>query len=245
MKAIKKSLFKKKQISNYQILNPKKWRVILRNFVKKNKQTIDCKLDKLPLCNMNRGQKKSIQAISYLANKSERRTINKLKLVKLLWIADKYHLIKYGRPILKDRYCAMKFGPVQTEMLDLLKKENIDYINENLIKHQYSLTAIKEPETLLFSESDLEVLDLVWERFGLIDNFALAELSHYYPEWRKFEDDIKNPNKPSSYDMNWEDFFNLPNPTEDNMADFFLSISQDEMSESFETLKLRRKFESA
>src|SRR5260370_11079880 len=48
------------------------------------------------------------------------REVTKYKICKLLFLADKYHLVRYGRPITGDRICAMEYGPVPSVALDAL-----------------------------------------------------------------------------------------------------------------------------
>lgn len=58
----------------------------------------------------NTNYRKITQALNYLATKNPDKKINKLKAIKLVWIADRYHLRKYGRPITWDTYEAMPLG---------------------------------------------------------------------------------------------------------------------------------------
>ena len=46
--------------------------------------------------------------------------LDKLKAVKLLYLADKYHLLKYGRPIINDTYVHLDNGPVPSKALDII-----------------------------------------------------------------------------------------------------------------------------
>jgi hypothetical protein len=45
---------------------------------------------------------------------------DRVKLTKLIYLADKYHLIRYGRTITNDDYYAMKYGPAGTTLKDIL-----------------------------------------------------------------------------------------------------------------------------
>src|SRR5207247_4693024 len=45
------------------------------------------------------------------------------KLFKLMFLAEKYHLVHYGRPITGDRYDAMNDGPVPSFTYGLFKKQ--------------------------------------------------------------------------------------------------------------------------
>ena len=54
---------------------------------------------------------KLVQAIAYFAWKKVPQ-LTKLKTAKLLYFADKHHLLAHGRPILGDVYFCMPHGPV-------------------------------------------------------------------------------------------------------------------------------------
>ncbi|MBN8694085.1 MAG: SocA family protein [Bacteroidetes bacterium] len=192
---------------------------------------------------MERRRKKSLQALSYLANKTDDKSINRMKAIKLLWIADKYHLLKYGRTILKDNYHALPHGPVCSDTKDISHCTE-EYVCEYIEKSgQHAIKALKDFDASLFSKTDLEVLDLVWKEFGKFDQFKLEKITHEYPEWKKFEDRLNDANRPNSYKMNLNDFFNLPEPTGKNMASFFHSIPKEMIEESKATIGLRKKFE--
>ncbi|MDR3527409.1 MAG: Panacea domain-containing protein [Rhizomicrobium sp.] len=66
---------------------------------------------------------KIVEAILLLIEEAgrHRRTLTQYDVVKSLFIADLWHLKKFGRPITFDNYVAMKFGPVPSEAYDMLK----------------------------------------------------------------------------------------------------------------------------
>ena len=133
------------------------------------------------------------QALNYLALKSGGR-INKMKALKLIFFSDRYHLRKYGRPITNDEYLAMEYGPVASgvkdiaEMSDFLGSKAAKYAG-NFIKPipRYDYCSINPVDTDVFSESEIEALDYVWDHFGSFDAFTLAEVTHHYPEWKRHE----------------------------------------------------------
>ena len=57
-----------------------------------------------------------------------------LKLIKLLYLADRAALIETGSPITGDRYVSMKFGPVLSNVLNLIKQAGP---REDSIWHRY------------------------------------------------------------------------------------------------------------
>ena len=71
--------------------------------------------------------KKSAQALNYLANKNGG-TLNKMKAIKLIWLADRLNLRKYGRSITGDDYYALPNGPVPSATRDIL--ESSDFLDD-------------------------------------------------------------------------------------------------------------------
>jgi hypothetical protein len=53
-------------------------------------------------------------------------------------------------------------------------------------------------------------MEQVWNTFGAKDQFELKDYSHLFPEWLRFEDDLKNEYSPNSYPIVIQDFFNSP-----------------------------------
>lgn len=143
---------------------------------------------------------KIIQAFCYLLSKIT--TADKLKLIKLLYLADKYHIIRYARTITNDEYWAMDYGPVGSTAKDilgfdaeLLSKE-FKYAKKMLKKvdqHNFTLgphCTIKELDKL--SETDIEALDFVVDHFGGFNTNKLIKLTHRYPEWDQYKELFKN-----------------------------------------------------
>lgn len=64
---------------------------------------------------------KATSALVYLAAKPDAvPALDKYKAGKLLFLADKYHLVRYGRPILGDFYKALDHGPIPQRTMDAL-----------------------------------------------------------------------------------------------------------------------------
>src|ERR1700733_11781409 len=62
---------------------------------------------------------KFLAVLEYLASKGVPE-LSKYKICKLMFLADKYHLVRYGRPIIGDRYCALPYGPVPSMSLNYI-----------------------------------------------------------------------------------------------------------------------------
>ncbi len=175
--------------------------------------------------------KKSTQALNYFARKKDGK-INKMKAIKLIYFADKYHLRKYGRPIIGDIYWAMKLGPVGSNLLNTanlaknnLEKDCLTYAR-NFLQHpkndlkMQTIISRKEIDLDVFSQTDIEAFEAVFKEFGDKDQFELADIiSHAYPEWAKHEKEIKGGEK--RVRMNYLDFF--LNPKSDKSSIFDVS----------------------
>ena len=142
--------------------------------------------------------KKAVQALNLLAALEGGR-INKMKALKLIWLSDRGHLRKYARPITGDQYYAMKNGPVASTTKDLAEGSSFledfesDYRNQYLRNDDLiNFSSIKTPEVSVFSETDLIVLNQVYLDFKHLDQFDLSNLSHEYPEWKKYAPLLRN-----------------------------------------------------
>ena len=140
---------------------------------------------------------KSSQALNYFAIKSGGK-INKMKALKLIFLADRYHLRKYGRLITNDEYIAMKHGPVPSTSKDIAESNDFleDAIKEYSLRfiqpvNNLTLSSVGAVDSDVLSESDLEALKFAWDTFGGLTQFELRDLTHFYPEWRKFEESLK------------------------------------------------------
>lgn len=162
---------------------------------------------------------KATQCLNYLAIKQGGK-IDKLKVLKLIYFADRYHLRKYGRLISNDIYFAMEYGPVASSTKDILSNSEFLGQAENDYSAQYIntdtrniISSIKPFDEDVFSDSDLEALDFAWDRFGKYNNFNLAELTHLYPEWFKHQDALRIR---SRIEMRLEDFLDDPDGEVEN-----------------------------
>lgn len=163
--------------------------------------------------------KKAVQALAILASK-EGGTINKMKAIKLIWLSDRLHLRKFGRTITGDTYFAMKLGPVASNIKDIIEastycsEEELTYSADFLNRIDSNNYGTQNPPLLkVFSKSDIEAIDNVYAVYGHLNQFELSELSHLFPEWKKWESALEK--NQSRYPMDFEDFFqdtNTDNP---------------------------------
>jgi hypothetical protein len=66
---------------------------------------------------------------------------------------------------------------------------------------------LQETQTKVFSQTDMAVLELILHTFNDKDPFTLSEYSHSFPEWKRFEEKIKEKTKPNGFKVKMSDFF--------------------------------------
>ena len=175
--------------------------------------------------------KKAVQALNFFAS-IEGGSINKMKAIKLIWLSDRAHLRRFGRPVLMDNYYAMKLGPVPSKTKDLAECDNA-FLDENEISYRdqfinphhdnINFESCGEIDNKVFSETDLQIMEDIYKIFGDLDQFQLSVLSHDYPEWKQYEEVLNNGER-SSIDLDYVDFF------EDSDAqDDFFKIDKDHL----------------
>lgn len=161
----------------------------------------------------NFDHRKATQALNHFAM-LEGGLINKMKALKLIYLADRYHLRKYGRLITNDIYFAMNYGPVSSSVKDIA--ENSEFLGEMEKRYaasyispkgRHELRSKTAPDTDVFSDSDIEALNFAWETFSHLGQFELAEITHNYPEWAKHREALKFD---SRIQMDLSDFLDDP-----------------------------------
>lgn len=157
--------------------------------------------------------KKAVQALNFFA-RLEGGKINYMKAVKLVWLSDRLHVRTYGRTITNDFYIAMKNGTVPSGTKDIVLKsgfsepEVIDYSNKFLSKPlDYIYESISDVDSMVFSKTDIKVMEEVYQSFKSYTQFDLSNFSHLFPEWKRYEKEI-NSGVSKSFPVMEDDFFN-------------------------------------
>ena len=167
-----------------------------------------------------------LQALYYIGKKINR-PVDKITALKIIYFADRYHLRKYARMITDDKYFAMDYGPVASFTKDVLgqndftfSSEDKNYFNKfiNIKKDEYTPVS-KELDLDMLSESDIEALDFVidsiFKSYCKENQWAMKDLTHQYPEWKKYKKVIESGDSKRE-DMDIRDFFDNPDDLEDD-----------------------------
>lgn len=137
-------------------------------------------------------ERKIAQVAAYFLHRSGGKLYH-LKLLKLMYIADRESLRQYGSPISEDSMVSMPYGPVLSRTLNYMNGNVCSSVEggwEDWIAdkkdHQVALRHEIDPDNLLkLSDAEIEVMEKVWEQYGDMDRFDLSELTHKeFKEWR-------------------------------------------------------------
>lgn len=114
-----------------------------------------------------------------------------LKLMKLLYLADRESMDQIDEPITADVPVSMKNGPVLSQTYDLMKGETPSAAWQKWVAdiqdHEVTLRAeISDREDLdELSDFDIEILEKVWAEHGHKTRWNLVDFTHERcAEWR-------------------------------------------------------------
>lgn len=171
--------------------------------------------------------KKIENAILFFANKNGN-TIERMRLMKLLWLSDRLHLNKYGRLILKDRYKALPNGPIASTALNISNHG----IPNSIQVDKFNVISKKDFDADFFSKSDIKIMEYVWTKFNTMQSFDFSDYSHKYPEWLRYEKELNSEFTPNAYDIVIQDFFEFPELSEfaDLLDEETISLSKEDFN---------------
>ncbi len=138
-------------------------------------------------------ERKAAQAAACLLHKAGG-SLPVLKLMKLLYLAERQSLKTYGDTITGDKFVSMPHGPVLSTTYSRVSGDAeggewsswvADCADHTVALRDPSRIRSAEEDLLALSDSDLECLEVVWKEFGHWDKFALRDYTHSaaIPEW--------------------------------------------------------------
>lgn len=139
---------------------------------------------------MKYNEKIAAQVAAYFIDR-EGGLLNIMKLVKLMYLAERESLRQYGEPIVGDILVSMPYGPVMSTTLNHINGSipSIhdgwdDWISDReshnvSVKGQFNLDNLFE-----LSEADVMILDITYKTYGDYDQFQLCNHTHEHcGEW--------------------------------------------------------------
>lgn len=133
-------------------------------------------------------QRKATQAAAFFLRARGGR-MSYIKLIKLLYLADRAALLRFGRPVTTDRYVSMDKGPVVSRILDLAAEDPIPgqahFWNEHISEpSNYEVSVKKDPGRDEISDAEIAILEAVFLEHGQKSRWDLVDFTHKLPEWK-------------------------------------------------------------
>lgn len=112
-----------------------------------------------------------------------------LKLIKLLYLADREALLRWGRPITTDRYVSLDRGPVLSRVLDLATdggEPGVQSFWSLCITEpsNYEVQLKGEPKSDELSDAEVQLLEKIFTDHGRKSRWQLVDFTHTLPEWK-------------------------------------------------------------
>lgn len=129
---------------------------------------------------------KAIQAVGVVLRREGKRS-GRLRLLKLLYIADRKCLAETGAFLLGSKFVAMKHGPLHSEVLDLINGWHLgepDWSQYFRTDGRW-ITLESEPEVGRLSRHEVELLNSVADEHAGKDDWEIVEYTHAFDEWKK------------------------------------------------------------
>lgn len=139
-------------------------------------------------------ERRTAEAAAFLLHKANG-ALPFIKLLKLMYLAERLSLQRYAEPLTGDRLVSMDHGPVLSRTYNHIKGARqaseggwdtwvADKEGHIVALRDPSMIRSPEQDLLHLSESDLEVLGEIWGEFGHWDRWALVKYTHdALPEW--------------------------------------------------------------
>jgi len=154
-------------------------------------------------------EKKAAEAAAFFLFRANGR-MPILKLMKLLYLAERSSYKQFGEPIIGDKLVSMPHGPVLSLTYQHVNGEKNsveggwDTWVSDRAHYDVSLqdpSSLRSTDDLLeLSDDDVFVLEQTWDQFGHLNKWQIRDYTHMYcPEW-------KDPNG-SMIPMDYEDLF--------------------------------------
>jgi uncharacterized phage-associated protein len=136
---------------------------------------------------MTFNEEKATAAAAYLL-KLRGGKMSYLKLIKLLYLADREAWRRWGFSITTDSYVSMNKGPVVSNIYNLIKEEE----REQTFWSRFITPQFGDWEVALrddipgnrLSRAEEKLLNEIFAAYGTWDRWKLVEFTHNLPEWK-------------------------------------------------------------
>ncbi|MCH9852739.1 MAG: SocA family protein [Alphaproteobacteria bacterium] len=141
------------------------------------------------------------QIVAFFAMQEADKKINIMKVIKLIYLADRKCIEKHGFPISDDDHVSMKHGPVCSKIYNRLKpnsenstpnarrspRKRFDKLLKERMENDISLMNqnLLADDLDELSDAEIAIMQEIWQKFGAMDQFELRNWTHQHiPEWQ-------------------------------------------------------------
>jgi uncharacterized phage-associated protein len=135
---------------------------------------------------------KCMEAAGALFSTTEAGTLSRVRILKLLYLANRKSLEETGEPIVDDDVLAMDNGPVLRYTWDLMRDSDradpgarAAWDAHFKVVDQIQIRMVKDPGTDQLSDYDVDTLVETAREYAGLDDFELSELTHTFEEWKR------------------------------------------------------------
>ena len=132
---------------------------------------------------------KTIQAAAKLLCLESNKQMSRLRLLKLLYIADRETLRDHRYSITGDSVIAMKHGPVLNEFYDVIKGDGAGSLtlDRYIRRRGHQLTLIEDPGQGRLNRYEIQKFQELSRRYMNADEWDIIEETREFQEWKDNE----------------------------------------------------------
>jgi len=110
-----------------------------------------------------------------------------IKLLKMMYMADREALARWGCPLTNDKYFSLDYGPILSAVKNLMVEEpqQRSFWNDHISSpSKYQIELIDEAGSDELSRAEENLVDEIFNKYRRMDRWQLIEKSHELPEWQ-------------------------------------------------------------
>ncbi len=132
-------------------------------------------------------EERATEAAAYLIQKHGT-SITRMRLLKLLYFADRASILTYGHPICGGTYVSMEHGPVLSEAYNCIKEDCFIETGSYWSTHlkgagERNIEISQHPAERRLTRADKRILDSIHEENCQLSDWDVRNKSHDLPEW--------------------------------------------------------------
>ncbi len=164
---------------------------------------------------------KAIQLIAFLLKQDNTKDYNNYtKIIKLLYLADREALNRWGRSITKDIYANLPAGPIVSETYDLIKEMKKGANEFICSKNEYDLALVSDPGDDELSNAEIKLLREISEKYKDKTYQKMVDEVHRLPEW-------VDPRPRGKKSLSVENILEVLNKTDDEIKEIEVSNKEE------------------